>query len=148
MIKTLSTNRKKYEKIIYFALFLVVMIACNKDDDSDNRMTDRIEMVCSSIEEIDEVTVTNVSITAIDDGDSYGYILLATITNNSNELIEGEPIFQFSFSNNVPLTVSGPGICGTLPENSVCDYDNYIFIGDGDPLDFNPTIECFGYIVD
>lgn len=135
------------KKIIFFILFPVVFIACSKDDSDDN-MDDRIEMVCSSIQEINEVTVTNVSITAVNSDTLYGYTIKATITNNTDERLEGEPIFQFSFSTDVPLTVSGPGICGDLLPNVVCNYEKDIIKERGEALDTNPTIHCFGYTLE
>ena len=106
-------------------------------------------MTCSSIEEIDEVTVSNVSITVADDGAEYGYFVRATITNNTDAMVKGKPIFQFSFSNDDPLTlIGGPIRCNKLPENSTCDYEEYVFIGVDITLDPNPTINCFGYRLD
>jgi|TARA_R110002020_G_scaffold103640_3_gene242838 hypothetical protein len=121
----------------------LTLLSCNKDDDLQEVRDEIVVQACENIEQIPEVTMSNVSLTPINTDTQYGFILRADITNNTDVGVRGEPNFQLVI-NDVPNSVGGPGICGIINANEVCDYENYLDEDRGTPLD-NARIACFGY---
>ena len=130
-------------KKIAFTLLLIVLISCNKNDDTQDMRDEIVAQTCANVQEIDEVTISNVAFYSVETDTQYGFILKANFTNNTDVSIEGEPTFVLTI-NGVPTIQSGRGICGTIPANTICDYDNYLPEDRGTPLD-DFTLHCFEY---
>ena len=130
------------KKQLFILTLLISLVSCKNDDTQDMR-DDIIAQTCANVQDINEVTVSNVAFYSVDTDTQYGFILRADFTNNTDTGVEGEPLFVLTI-NGINTHVSGRGICGIIPANTICDYDNYMPEDRGTPLD-NFTLHCFEY---
>ncbi len=127
----------------YIFIYLIVLfsfLSCSSDDNGAGAFD-----ICENFVEIPEVTMTDVTVEAIDDGDSYGYIITALVTNNTDTTSQGgQPVINV-YANGIPFSSTGSGVCGFIPANSVCELDKYLSIDANENLDMSPTIACYYY---
>ena len=124
--------------LIKFALASLLM-GCGRSDMPEDTILNPCEGKC----QIQEVTISEVSLEPVDNGTQRGYIIKAKITNHTDERLEGEPNFVF-FANKKPQSVSGEGICGDIIANSTCSYENFVWERER-PIDFSVSMECYYY---
>ncbi len=137
----LSFKIKSLKRIIVIICVLIGIASCNTDDDLDSITFE----VCEDAIQIEEVVVNNVSIQGVDNTAQRGYLLNATVVNNTNSEIQNGRVIITFFANNNPFTFNALGNCSTLDPNSNCSFFSFLPISATESIDQNPVVACFYY---
>ncbi len=124
-------------------LILLSFLSCNNDDDQ----VEEIFNPCENAMQIDEVTISDIELSIEEIGDDSYYIISATIINNTEETVLGEPMLVVNiFGNLIPLRDFVQ--CTYLIANDTCFYENKARVSDGADIDLDFSVECFYYQLD
>lgn len=123
-----------------YLILLFFFLSCGNDDSGIEPYDPCLDYV-----EISEVTMTDVILTPVNDGNQYGYIVTAIITNNTDTHIQGGRTNINFYVNGIPRLLGGIAICGYIDANSNCEYEYYWELDSNENFDQNPIIACYYY---
>ena len=126
---------------IVISLFFGIT-SCNNDDNDYNSV---IFEACNGVKQIEEVTVSNMTIEAVETDNLRGYLFKADIKNNTDFEIQDGSVNITFFVENTLLNYTVFGDCSSLLSNSSCELVDFFYVETNGNVDQNPVLGCFYY---
>ncbi len=132
---------------LFFSLVLLLTtLGCGNDDNAIDLFNPCIETLSGW----EDIILSDFSIQVIDEPDNRGYLITATITNNSQESRNGFPHFVFRanriFSTYSTSNSASASSCLDIEASSSCNFSTaFTFFDQEENIDPNPEFLCFYY---
>lgn len=137
---------RHFQHFFFSSILLISMLGCDIDDNNDSTFDPCKEPLPG----IAGVTQSDLLIEAINEPGNRGYLITATIANDTQESVDGFPSFVLRingvFSTFKTLNSASASSCLSIEASSSCSYSTMFALIDQDgALDSNPEFLCFYY---